>query len=454
MENSTFDTFISYRRAGGSVIASRIYDNLLLKGFSPFYDITEMRAGRFDEQLKNRIINAENFVLILSKHALDRCQDEQDWVRQEITLAISYHLNIITVQEPGFVFPENLPAELQTLSLYQTVFYDEGDFHAGMDSISKMLLCKRDVFSISGPDIWANKKFNLCGDYITLYEDVEDGKTVVRKAPATLVHRGKRLSGTTAFSKNQSWVIKGTVYKKKRIAGVYYAKDVLDEGFGTFFLEIKSNSALEGFWSGYDNVNHTVTSGRYLFKRKFTDYSVTSLQKRDIPDICEIADKQLGDNYITESLLGEVLNETADMHCICAIDKTTSRVIAFCLYSFLDSQAAQGIAGRDILELRYAEKIGYLKTIAVREEYAGYGIGSKLVSHCLQIMNQQKTDLVISTAWKHAGITNIGNILEHYGFANRREITDYWYEDSVKEGFRCPQCGNPCHCTCVIYIKK
>lgn len=33
------------------------------------------------------------------------------------------------------------------------------------------------------------------------------------------------------------------------------------------------------------------------------------------------------------------------------------------------------------------------------------------------------------------------------------EIPDYWYEDSVQKGFSCPQCGNPCHCACVIFEK-
>ena len=61
-----YDTFISYRRVGGDHIAARVYDYLRLKGYSPFYDITGMSAGRFDEQLLRHLSNSLNYILILS----------------------------------------------------------------------------------------------------------------------------------------------------------------------------------------------------------------------------------------------------------------------------------------------------------------------------------------------------------------------------------------------------
>lgn len=64
----TYQTFISYRRKGGKEYAERLYDYLLDKNFSPFYDITGMEAGRFDEQIRLRLINAKNYILILSKY--------------------------------------------------------------------------------------------------------------------------------------------------------------------------------------------------------------------------------------------------------------------------------------------------------------------------------------------------------------------------------------------------
>lgn len=453
MVKDNFDTFISYRRSNGSVIASRIHDNLIVKKFLPFYDITGMKAGRFDEQIKNTLINSANFILILSKNALDRCVDEDDWVRQEISLAIQHHLNIVLVMEKEFVFSADIPQELCNLHLYQTIVYDDNNFYHTMDEICKLLIVKNDEFKTQSTNVPITKKINISGDYISIYEDLEDGKTVIRKAPATLVQHGTRLSGTTSFTANQSWLLKGTIYNKKRIAGLYYAKDVLDDGFGTFYLEIINNHVLDGFWSGYDNANHTVTSGRYLFKRKMSNIDVKPIQKRNVAEICAIADQQLGENFINEENVKSILDGVNNSGCICAVDKESGKVYGFCSYSLIDKEKATIIVGKENLEIKYADKIGYLKSVAVDKDFKGYGLGSKLVEECLKILSKQKTDAIICTAWKHAGIINIGNILDRNGFVKRKEIKDYWYESSVREKYKCPQCGNPCHCSCVIYTK-
>ena len=44
--------------------------------------------SRFDSKLLEEIEKAEDFLLVLPPHGLDRCNDEEDWVRQEIRCAI------------------------------------------------------------------------------------------------------------------------------------------------------------------------------------------------------------------------------------------------------------------------------------------------------------------------------------------------------------------------------
>lgn len=114
-----FDTFISYRRVGGSYFAARVYDFLTFRNFKPFYDKTEMESGRFDEQIRNNLNKVTNFILLLTKGALDRCIATDDWVRIEIELAIANNLNIIVLQEDNFVYPDNLPESLFNLRNYQ-----------------------------------------------------------------------------------------------------------------------------------------------------------------------------------------------------------------------------------------------------------------------------------------------------------------------------------------------
>jgi hypothetical protein len=84
----TIDVFISYRRQGGSDLASLIYFALKTKGYKVFLDVQSLRGGKFGENLKTSIQESRNFVLLLTKDALSRCTDEDDWIRLEIEMAL------------------------------------------------------------------------------------------------------------------------------------------------------------------------------------------------------------------------------------------------------------------------------------------------------------------------------------------------------------------------------
>lgn len=75
-----YHVFISYRRDGGDTMARLLYDRLKADGYAPFLDIEQMRSGKFNEQLYDRIAECEDFLMILSPGALDRCKNEDDWV--------------------------------------------------------------------------------------------------------------------------------------------------------------------------------------------------------------------------------------------------------------------------------------------------------------------------------------------------------------------------------------
>lgn len=123
--------FISYRRATGREIARNIYERLSLNGINTFFDYDSMRNGKFNTQIYEAIEQASDFILIYSPGALDRCDNEDDWVRKEILHALQHEKNIIPVfTEPGMEFPDNLPPKLREIAQYQAVtlsqeYYDE-----------------------------------------------------------------------------------------------------------------------------------------------------------------------------------------------------------------------------------------------------------------------------------------------------------------------------------------
>ena len=107
-----YDVFISYRRDGGDGTAKHLRDALTEKGYKVFLDVESLRSGPFNTALYEVIENVKDFVLILPANGLDRCANEDDWVRLEIEHAKACNKNIVPVMLKGFSFPDTLPESI------------------------------------------------------------------------------------------------------------------------------------------------------------------------------------------------------------------------------------------------------------------------------------------------------------------------------------------------------
>ena len=98
-----YDIFISYRRVGGADFARQMQLALKNKGYSVFLDFDELKDGVFDRRIEAAIKSSKVFLFILSTHALNRCKNEEDWVRKEIECALVSQCHIVPVN-PNAVF--------------------------------------------------------------------------------------------------------------------------------------------------------------------------------------------------------------------------------------------------------------------------------------------------------------------------------------------------------------
>lgn len=112
VESTHYDAFISYRRENGFLMAQVIYDRLKERGIQCFFDLEELRSGKFDEKILVAIREAHTFILILPKDALNRCVNEDDWVRREIIEAVRCDKVIIPIMYDGFEWPKKWNAEI------------------------------------------------------------------------------------------------------------------------------------------------------------------------------------------------------------------------------------------------------------------------------------------------------------------------------------------------------
>ena len=136
-----YDAFISYRREGGSDTARLIRSELIRRGIRSFLDVVDLGASHFDDRLLQAIEKASAFILILSPESLDQCGRPDDWLRREISHAISKDKNIIPILKEGFVFPEKetLPTDIAELPRYNCVPYSHAYFEAATDRVMGFL---------------------------------------------------------------------------------------------------------------------------------------------------------------------------------------------------------------------------------------------------------------------------------------------------------------------------
>jgi hypothetical protein len=92
-----YDIFISYRRVGGAQYARILQLMLMQRGYKVFLDYDELTDGVFGDHIKAAIKAAPVFMLVLSEQSMERCLNEDDWVRQEILLAIEQGKHLVPV---------------------------------------------------------------------------------------------------------------------------------------------------------------------------------------------------------------------------------------------------------------------------------------------------------------------------------------------------------------------
>ena len=83
-----YDVFISYRREGGAATARILRDRLTEMGYRVFFDLESLRSGYFNTALYSVIEECRDVIVVLSPDSLDRCVNDDDWVRLEVEHAL------------------------------------------------------------------------------------------------------------------------------------------------------------------------------------------------------------------------------------------------------------------------------------------------------------------------------------------------------------------------------
>jgi tetratricopeptide (TPR) repeat protein len=149
--------FISYRREASWTLVEALYQRLVAAGIDAFYDIVDVRAGKFEEIIFNQIRARPYFVLVLTPGTLERCALPGDWVRREIEMAVASRRLIVPVYTPTFdlsTLASALPDGLgHTIAEYQAVELPHKYFRFAVQQLAEEYLVPRQIAVVATPPV-------------------------------------------------------------------------------------------------------------------------------------------------------------------------------------------------------------------------------------------------------------------------------------------------------------
>jgi len=125
-------------------MALLLHDRLYQKGYRVFLDVESLNAGSFNNKLLEIIDNCKDVIIILSENSLERCVNEDDWVRKEITHAFKTEKNIIPFMLRGFKWPDSLPPDIAELPMQNGINAISNEyFDASIERLTGKFLVSR-----------------------------------------------------------------------------------------------------------------------------------------------------------------------------------------------------------------------------------------------------------------------------------------------------------------------
>jgi ribosomal protein S18 acetylase RimI-like enzyme len=107
--------------------------------------------------------------------------------------------------------------------------------------------------------------------------------------------------------------------------------------------------------------------------------------------------------------------------------------------------ATAGLAG---------QRLGLLQSVAVKPGCRGQGIGTGLSRALLDHLKRAGANAVLAVSWESGTRDSSAGMLEAVGFQRVARVAEFWKGDSLRRGYTCPRCGNPCRCAGVLYLRS
>ncbi|MBI1836324.1 MAG: hypothetical protein HYR91_03565 [Flavobacteriia bacterium] len=186
-------------------------------------------------------------------------------------------------------------------------------------------------------------------------------------------------------------------------------------------------------------------------------YTLSSISHNELDAVYEMCNFELGQNYIKKEFF---IDSITNKKSIVRVAKIKAKTIGFSiailytkdeLIEYLTDKRAEQL----VLPPLENQLVGITKIVVVLEKFKKNGIGIDLLNDSLKLIGNHQIGFIFGFAWKSKNSINAKRILERNNFKEILEIKNFWNDESIRENYSCPDCGNPpCVCSAVIFMKS
>ena len=245
-----YDIFISYRSEDGAQYARILQMQLEKIGYRVFLDYDELKRDRFGDDITLAIKCAPIFLMVLTPLYLERCKEDENWIKREIDLAIEGKKHFVPVN-PDRRFkgtPEGITAAI--VDVVENYQHSIIDFGATLN-VTFDLMVKNQIFPVVKPH---KKKWRLFVPILVLCVIL----IIIGSLANYTYHENKRMS------------LRAEIEKKHQQFGLYLNPDLSVHQMMTIdqilcsMIEVKTDSLWvsqyefsTGWWNGIQDIDYS-----------------------------------------------------------------------------------------------------------------------------------------------------------------------------------------------------
>jgi GNAT superfamily N-acetyltransferase len=172
----------------------------------------------------------------------------------------------------------------------------------------------------------------------------------------------------------------------------------------------------------------------------------------DVPKIAQISDLLFGRGFITSTDVEKFID---DVDKNIWVARVQDEIVGFATSVIISDE------GNETLQ-HYLNGSGNIlyntapflsESVAVEPSHSGAGLGLELFRQVAQWGLNKKCKYLLGLGWLRNGVSVAEKMFNKIGGQRLTVIPDFWLEDSLKHGYVCVECGNPCKCSAILLLK-